>query len=257
VFDPDTRPSDSDAAPGRVVRVTSESVTAVTCAYVVPVQVASESQTRAKTITGGTVRITIRVRSMTLNGTPAGCPQCATRAVHFTASGPVAGWPARGWCTVCSHNWEDDVVTVEAVRLIATTSTGREKATDRDLFDVQLAGRRLAGELVPEATVDDVRQVWKRGLKPLLKREVRKAKRKAKTRTKKAVVGGVKKVVAVPTAAALTADWTTRAGGFEDIEIDNPCPAGCDRGYFELDTAIHDGPRVKCSLCDGTGECDA
>ncbi|MFG2903306.1 hypothetical protein ACGFZH_40295 [Streptomyces zaomyceticus] len=203
------------------------------------------------------MRVTIKVLWMTRNGAPTGCPECSTGAVQFMTTQPFDGWPARGWCTVCSHNWEDVLITNALVRQIAAESTGRVKATDSDTFAVAAPGQYLEGELVPEITVDDLRVVWKKAYKPLLKRVIRQKKNKAKNAAKRAVVGTAKKTVAAPTAAVLKAAWGAQAGGWEPTDgggIENPCPAGCDEGWFDLESHIHGSPRVVCSLCSGSGE---
>lgn len=205
---------------------------------------------------------TIKLRWMTRNGTPTGCPQCAGKAVYFTTTQPIDGWPSRGWCSACSHSWEDILITNAIVRQILTERTGRAKATDRDTFAVAAPGQYLEGELVPELVADDLRRagkvLWKQALKPALRKKKNAAKRAAKKavidRPKKAVIGGAKKAVSGPAAALLTAAWTAQAGGFEDAEIANPCPADCNRGWFDLDTSLHEHARVRCSLCGGTGE---
>ncbi|MEV0580905.1 hypothetical protein [Streptomyces sp. NPDC050392] len=196
---------------------------------------------------------------MTRNGEPAGCPECLAAPVQFTVAQFVDGWPSRGWCPSCYHSWDDLLITNAVVRQIAAESTGRQRAADDDTFAVAAPGQYLEGERYPEVTVDDLHQItrflWRRGLKPDLRRRKNAAKRSAKT----AVKGAVGKAASAPLAAALRVGWQAQAGGWEE-DPDGPdpsvfaCPAGCDKGWFDLDTHLHELPRVMCSVCKGTGD---
>ncbi|MCT9142423.1 hypothetical protein [Streptomyces violarus] len=198
--------------------------------------------------------ITIKIIAITCNGEPTGCPECTSQHIEYNARGPFEGWPSWGWCTSCNHSWEDVLMTYGVINTIRTTSTGRKKAEDSDLFSVRLPnGWLVEGELVPQVTVDDVRRAsqiyWNKIVKPV----VRKQKNKAKRTARKAVTGAAKAAVAVPAAALLKADWETRAGGWADTGQSIACPVGCDKGVFRLDSTIHDSPTVTCGFCQGSG----
>ncbi|MFF3256502.1 hypothetical protein ACFYWP_37225 [Actinacidiphila glaucinigra] len=199
--------------------------------------------------------ITIKVVWMRCKGEPTGCPECGASHIEFSTSQPFDTWPSWGWCITCGHSWEDTVISTSVVRAIRSGSTGRRKATDSDLFAVKLPnGWLLEGELLPEITIDDVRQIGKIYWRRIVKPAARKKKRQLKRAVKKGATKAVKGALAGPAALALRADWETRAGGWEPPVIENPCPAGCDRGSYDLDTNIHeDSPRVTCSFCHGTG----
>jgi hypothetical protein len=201
--------------------------------------------------------ITLKIQQMAIDGQPYTCPECLSEAFTLDGTGFLDGLPARGNCWQ-SHSWEDPLLTVGHLRQIAAARTGREHADDEDTFTIQIGNAVLAGVLHPELTADDIRQVvkrvyWQKLIKPVLRRQKRKAIR--------AVKRPLKNGVAAAKAAALEAAWTAQAGGYQDDpdykpEPVNPCPACDGKGQHHIETRLHDTTTVRCSVCHGTGDLD-
>lgn len=211
---------------------------------------------------------TVKVMEMTVNGMPHLCPECG--APGFTLDGGrFDAEPAHANCDY-SHYWTDTVITSGTLTMILGSRSGRTKATHDDTFAVTVGGAHLEGTLQPEIVYDDVRQgvkaFWYRGLKPQLRRKKRAAVRAATAPGKKAVrkaartaKTAARDMVASGKSAAIAAAWTAQAGsgdpnpGYQPEPV-IPCGAGCTRGYFNIESKIHDATRVMCSVCKGTGE---
>lgn len=207
---------------------------------------------------------TVKVVEMTINGVPYTCPECDSRS--FTLDGGrIDAFPADANCFY-SHYWSDPLITGGTLKVIRGSRTGRKRAGDIDTFAVTVGGARLQGTLVPEIVYDDVRQMgrvyWKRIIKPAVRKQrraaVRAATKPAKQAAKKAGAA-VRSAASATEVAALTAAWTTQAGGYEPDPNYTPdpadlCGAGCTNGYFAIDTRIHGTTKVMCTACRGTGQ---
>jgi hypothetical protein len=204
---------------------------------------------------------------MTIDGHPYTCPECASEAFTLDGTGfidalprhgPTAGSPTAGRTPHHRRRPQED----QAAR------SGRQKATDIDTFEIEIGGAVLAGILVPELTVDDVKTAgriyWQKIVKPMVRRQKRAAIRAVKRPLRKgarAVVRPVADVVAAVKAEALEAAWTAQAGGYEPDpdytpEPVNPCPACNGKGAHRIETRLHDTTTVRCSVCHGTGDID-
>ncbi|MEU7149188.1 hypothetical protein AB0B15_14300 [Streptomyces sp. NPDC045456] len=197
------------------------------------------------------------IHAMTMNGVPVGCPECATTRFTLDAAGPVAVGPALANCVVCSHAWEDPLLSVDVMRMIQRSRSGRAKASDQDTFAIRVYGVRIEGVLAPEPCLDDVKTIlklnWRKHAKPLLRKPKTAAKRFARRQARKAT-RGARSAAATATAAVLAADWQARAGGHTKRPLENPCGACTGHGGFEIDTRLHDTTWVRCAVCRGTGE---
>lgn len=201
--------------------------------------------------------IDLSFHKMTMNGALVACPQCAATRFTLHAVGPVLAGPALANCVVCSHAWEDTLLTSETMQLIRQTSSGRKKASDEDTFEVDVYGVTVEGVLAPEPCLDDIKTIlklgWKYHAKPVLRKPKTIAKRVVRKQTRK-VGRAARGVTATGTAAALNAAWTGQAGGYEKKPIENPCGACEGRKGHEIKTRIHDTTWVRCLVCRGTGE---
>lgn len=197
--------------------------------------------------------LTLKIQSMTIDGHPYTCPECASEAFTLDGTGFIDALPVYGNCWN-GHSWPEALITLGILKQIKAVSTGRERAEDDDTFEIVIGGAVLAGILHPELTLDDLktagRAYWKRIIKPAVRRK------------KKAAVRAVKRpaanAVAATKAAAIGAAWGLQAGGHESdpdyrTEPVNPCPV-CDEGYVAIDSRIHAKTKVRCSVCSGTGE---
>jgi len=198
--------------------------------------------------------LTLKIQSMTIDGNPYLCPDCASEAFTLDGTGFIDAFPVYGNCWN-SHSWEEPLITLGALKEIKAASTGRERAEDDDTFQVVIGGAVLAGILHPELTLDDLKTAgdaaWKRIIKPAMRRKKKAAIRAAKR--------PVSNAVAAAKAAAIGAAWGLQVGGHEadpdyTPEPVNPCAAGCTDGYFGIDSRIHGTTRIRCSVCSGTGE---
>ncbi|MFE2832205.1 hypothetical protein ACFXI6_14325 [Streptomyces mirabilis] len=205
--------------------------------------------------------LTLKIQQMTVDGHPNLCPECASEAYTLDGTGFMDGLPVRGNCWQ-SHSWEEPLITLGVLKQIQAASTGRERAEDDDVFEIEVGGAVLAGVLHPDVILDDVTRAvrdvyWKRLIKPALRRRKRKAVR-AVTRP---VKGASKNAVASAKAAAIGAAWGLQAGGHDpdpDYEPEpvNACPACSGKGSFNIKSNIHGNSRIDCSVCLGTGEID-
>lgn len=202
--------------------------------------------------------IELKIQQMTMDGLPYTCPECGTNAFTLDSRG-MADILTSVWATCSSyHSWEVMILDGDDVRAINAARTGRQRAEDVDTFRVIVGGAVIEGVLHPDVILDDLKRAakdvyWKRIIKTGLRRQKNAAKRAIKRPAKNAVAS-VK-------AAALGAAWGIQAGGYEtdpdyQPEPVTPCGAGCDRGYFEIESNIHNTTRVKCTVCAGTGEAD-
>lgn len=211
--------------------------------------------------------LTLKIEQMTIDGNPYRCPECASEAFSFDGTGFIDALPVWANCWQ-SHSWQEPLVTLGVLKQIQAASTGRERATDEDTFEVVIGGAVLAGILHPQLTVDDVKKVsgayWRRIAKPKVRRERRAAVRSIKRPFKKAgraMTGAADDAVAHAKAAAIGAAWDWQAGGSEpDPDYKpapiNPCAACKGKGRLDLDSNIHDTTKVHCTVCYGTGEID-
>jgi hypothetical protein len=211
--------------------------------------------------------ITLRVQQMAIDGHPYTCPECASEAFTLDGAGFIDALPVMGNCWQ-SHSWEEPLITLGGLKKIEAARTGRQKATDVDTFEIEIGGAVLAGILVPELTVDDVKTAgriyWQKLVKPRLRRSKRAAIRAVKQPLRKgarAVVRPVANGVAAVKAEALEAAWTAQAGGYQPDpdytpEPVNPCPACNGKKHFAIETRLHDTKTVICSVCHGTGDID-
>jgi hypothetical protein len=203
--------------------------------------------------------LTLKIQSMTINGHPNLCPECASEAYTLDGTGFIDAFPVWGNCWQ-SHSWEEPLVTLGDLKRINAARTGREKATDVDTFEVVIGGAVLAGIIHPEVVLDDLKQAggayWRRIAKP----EFRRRKNKAVRAVKQPIVGAATNAVASAKAAAIGAAWGLQAGGHDpdpdyQPEPVNPCVA-CVRGLIQIESRIHGMTTVTCSVCTGTGEID-
>lgn len=211
--------------------------------------------------------LTVKIEQMTIDGNSYRCPECGSEAFSFDGTGFIDALPVWANCWQ-SHSWQEPLVTLGVLKQIQTASTGRERATDEDTFEVVIGGAVLAGTLHPQVTVDDVKKVsgayWRRIAKPAVRRQKRAAVRGIKRPFKKAgrvVTGAADDAVAHAKAAAIGAAWDWQAGGSEPDPDYKPapvkrCPAGCVDGQFAIDSRLHDITKVRCTVCTGTGEID-
>jgi hypothetical protein len=210
----------------------------------------------------------LKIQEMTLDGLPLTCPECGSGAFTLEGRGPIAAL-ASVWAN-CSnyHSWEHQLITSDDLAAIQAARTGRERATDIDTFEIEIGGAVLAGILVPELTVDDVRTVgriyWQKLVKPRLRRSKRAAIRAVKRPLRRGARAAIRPVadgVAAAKAQALEAAWTAQAGGYEPDpgytpEPVNPCLACNGKGVHRIKTRLHDTTTVRCSVCHGTGDID-
>ncbi|MET8080032.1 hypothetical protein [Streptomyces sp. NPDC005303] len=210
--------------------------------------------------------LTLKIQQMTINGHPYLCPECASEAFTLDGTGWIDAFPVRGNCWQ-SHSWEEPLITLGDLKMINAARTGRQRAEDDDTFHVIIGGAAIEGVLHPDVTPDDIKRAvrdvyWKRIIKPAARRQKNAAKRALKRPVKKAVraaTGAASDTVAAAKAAAIGAAWNIRAGGHEpdpDYKAEPviPCGAGCDRGYFTIESRIHKTQTVRCVVCSGTGE---
>ncbi|MFF4489438.1 hypothetical protein ACFY0F_23565 [Streptomyces sp. NPDC001544] len=199
--------------------------------------------------------VEVKVIAMTLNDLPYGCPECGTAALTLDGRSIFDGFPAWGCCSNY-HSWEDRFLTVNDLKQILAARTGRERPCDVDTFEIAIGGSVLAGILHPELTPEDVKAIgriyWRKLIKPMVRRQKRKAIHAAKK--------PVANAAAAAKAAAIGAAWGLQAGGHQpdpdyQPEPVNRCPF-CQDGYIVLDTHLHDTTSVRCSVCLGTGEID-
>lgn len=198
--------------------------------------------------------LTLKIQQMTIDGHPYLCPECASEAFSLDGTGFIDAFPVWGNCWN-GHSWEEPLITLGALKEIDAARTGRARAEDDDTFEISIGRAVLAGILHPELTADDLKQAssiyWKRIVKPVLRRRKRAAIR--------AVKKPVGNAVASAKAAAIGAAWGLQAGGHEpdpdhQPEPINACGAGCDNGYFNIESRLHASHRVRCAVCRGTGE---
>lgn len=204
--------------------------------------------------------LTLRIQQMTINGHPYQCPDCASEAFTLDGTGFIDALPVRGNCWL-AHSWEEPLITLGDLKLIDQVRTGRERAEDDDVFEIVIGGALLAGILHPELTADDLKRaardvLWRRVLKPGL----RKQKRRAVRAVTKPVKNAARTGAAYAKAAALETAWGWQAGGTlpdpdHKPEPVNACPF-CTGGFIQLDTHLHDTTSVRCTVCSGTGEID-
>ncbi|GLP64291.1 hypothetical protein TUSST3_09110 [Streptomyces sp. TUS-ST3] len=210
--------------------------------------------------------LTLKIQSMTIDGHPYLCPECASEAFTLDGTGWIDAFPVYGNCWQ-SHSWEEPLITLGDLKQINEARTGRQRAEDDDTFRLVIGGAVLEGVLHPELTVDDIRRAtrdvyWARIIKPAIRRRRNAAKRAIKRpiRTaKKAAAKRTTDTVAAAKAAAIGAAWDLQAGGHQPDpgykpEPINACPF-CVDGLIDLDTHLHD-TTVRCSVCHGTGEID-
>ncbi|WP_069883522.1 hypothetical protein [Streptomyces luteocolor] len=213
--------------------------------------------------------LTVKIQQMTIDGHPYECPECGSEAFSLDGTGFIDALPVRGNCWQ-SHSWEEPLITLGALRQIRASSTGRERATDTDTFEITVGGAVLAGTLHPEVTADDLKQAgrvyWRRIAKPAARRKKREAVRavtqpvrKAAKKATRAVAGAADEAVATAKAAAVGAAWSLQTGEPDPDytpEPINPCGACRGKGEFKIDSHLHDATTVRCSVCFGIGEID-
>ncbi|MCW7941659.1 hypothetical protein AAW14_06335 [Streptomyces hygroscopicus] len=201
--------------------------------------------------------LTLKIEQMTIDGHPHLCPECTSPAFTLDGQGFIDGFPVWGNCW-CGYSWEDPLITLGILKQIDAARTGRERAEDDDVFEVEVGGVVLAGILHPDVIVDDIRRAvrdvyWKRLIKPAIRKQKKRAVRSVKRSGKNAV--------AAAKAAAIGADYALRAGGHDpdpDYEPEpiNPCAACDGKGHHEIKSRLHKTTNVRCSVCLGTGEID-
>mgnify|MGYP006951075715 CR=1 FL=1 len=211
--------------------------------------------------------VQLKIVAMTVDGCPYTCPECGTSTLSLEAGAPIDALASVWGNCSSSHSWEDFIFTLGDLKAIQAASTGRERAEDIDTFRLIIGGALIEGVLHPEVILDDIKRAvtdvyWGRLIKPALRRRKNAAKHalkqpvKAATRAARRTAGNT---VASAKAAAVGAAWDWQAGGHEpdpgyEPEPVIPCAAGCDRGYFTIDSRIHKLTRVRCTACSGTGE---
>lgn len=211
---------------------------------------------------------TLKIQSMTIDGHPYLCPECASEAFTLDGAGFIDALPVRGNCWQ-SHSWEEPLITLGGLKQIAAASTGRQRAEDEDTFHTVIGGAVLEGTLHPEMILDDLKRAandvyWKKIIKPALRRRKNAAKRAIKRplrRVGRAVTKQATNTVAATKAAAITAAWDWQTGGHEPDpdytpEPVNPCAACNGEGGHNIDSRIHATTTVPCLVCSGTGEID-
>lgn len=212
--------------------------------------------------------LTLKIQSMTINGHPYLCPECASEAFTLDGTGFIDAFPVRGNCWQ-SHSWEEPLITLGDLKQIQAASTGRQRAEDDDTFHIVIGGATLAGTLHPGVTPDDIKRAvrdvyWRRIIKPAVRKRKNAAKRAVKRPLKKAVraaTGAASDTVAAAQAAAIGAAWDWQTpGGDPDPDYTpepvNACPACDGKGHHTIDSRIHKTQTVRCSVCHGTGEID-
>ena len=199
--------------------------------------------------------LTLKIQQMTIDGHPYLCPECASEAFTLDGNGFIDALPVRGNCWQ-GHSWEEPLITIGSLKQIDAARTGRDRIEDIDTFEITIGGAVLAGILHPDLTPEDVKGLgriyWRKIVKPMARKQKRRAVRAAKQ--------PVKNAAAAAKAAAIGAAWGLQAGGYEPDpdytpEPINPCPV-CKDGYIKLDTRLHDTAPIRCSVCNGTGEID-
>lgn len=211
---------------------------------------------------------TLKIQSMTIDGHPYLCPECASEAFTLDGAGFIDALPVRGNCWQ-SHSWEEPLITLGSLKQIAASSTGRAKAEDEDTFSIVIGGAVLEGVLHPDVILDDLKRAardvyWKKIIKPAARRRKNAVKRAIKQpirAARNAVARQVDDTVAAAKAAAITAAWDWQAGGREPDPDYTPEPVNaciaCDgKGSLKIKTKVHDTTSVRCSVCSGTGEID-
>ncbi|MEV0556253.1 hypothetical protein AB0I27_22725 [Streptomyces sp. NPDC050597] len=204
--------------------------------------------------------LTLKIESMTINGHPNVCPECASEAYTLDGTGFIDALPVRGNCWQ-SHSWEEPLITLGTLKQIDAARTGREKAADADTFEIVIGGAVVAGVIHPEIVLDDLKVAggayWRRIAKPALRRKKRTAVRAVTQPVKNAS----RNAVASAKAAAIGAAWGLQAGGTDPDpdytpEPVNPCVACSGKGRHKVESRIHGTTSVRCSVCLGTGEID-
>lgn len=201
-----------------------------------------------------------------VDGLPIACGECGT-TLNLTATVsriPIASWPAWINCPT-GHGSESPVLTNGMVAAINVAAGVRLKATDDQAFRTEVDGHLVEGELCPDWCIDDFRRgaqvLWRRGLKPQLRRKWRGAKRTATGKVREAGHATAEALVYTPFAAAAGAAWNARIGIADPspapVPRANRCPSCKGKGVHRLDTRFHDSPDVDCALCSGTGRADA
>ncbi|WP_424921093.1 hypothetical protein [Streptomyces sp. wa13] len=187
-----------------------------------------------------------------IDGAPVACPECGdTQDLTATSTRlPVPAWPAQVHCRA-GHLFEPMTVTNGLITAVLASRTGRTRAADDDTFCTEVDGRLVEGTLYPVLMVDDIRQaarlLYRRGVKPQARREIRSAKRQIR--------GAVREITE---AASLTPDQPDAEQ--EPTAARAPkkraprCPYCKGKGVHRLKTRIHDTTTVPCSLCSGTGD---
>lgn len=182
-----------------------------------------------------------------VDGAPVACPECGdTQDLTATSTRiPVPAWPAQVNCRA-GHLFEPMTVTNALITAVLGARTGRTRATDEDTFRTEVDGRLVEGTLYPVLLVDDLRQaarlLYRRGLKPQIRREVRTAKRNVRTAAKGVVREIGDALPSTPDKPRPPQERTPR------------CPYCKGKGAHRLNTRIHNSPTVPCSLCSGTGD---
>jgi hypothetical protein len=209
--------------------------------------------------------LTLKIQQMTIDGHPYTCPECLSEAFTLDGTGWIDALPVRGNCWQ-SHSWEEPLITLGALKEINAVRTGRQRAEDEDTFEIAIGGAVLAGTLHPELTADEIKRAvrdvyWKRIIKPAVRRRknaaIRAVKHPIKAATK-AATGSAADAVAGVKAGAIGAawDWNT-PGGDPDPDYTPepviPCGAGCDRGFFNIESHVFGTTRTRCAVCHGTG----
>lgn len=201
-----------------------------------------------------------------VDGLPIACGECGT-TLNLTAAVsriPISSWPAWINCPD-GHGGESQIVTNGMVDAINVAAGVRLKATDDQTFRTEVDGYLVEGELYPDWCIDDFRQgaefLWRRGIKPQLRRKWRGAKKAAKGKAREAGHAAAEVLVYTPFAAAVGTAWNARTGIADPtaapVDKAKRCPSCKGKGVHRLDTRFHDSPDVDCALCSGTGRADA
>lgn len=213
--------------------------------------------------------IELKIVEMTFDGLPYTCPKCGSGSFTLDGRGLFDALASVWGTCVNSHSWEEQLLTIDDLAAINAVRTGRQRAEDDDTFRIEIGGAVLAGTLHPDVTPDDIKRAvrdvyWKRIIKPAARRRKNAAKRAVKrpiTKAVRAATGAASDTATAAKAAAIGAAWDWQTpGGVPDPDYKPepaiPCGAGCDQGYFTIESRIHKTQTVKCVVCSGTGEID-
>jgi hypothetical protein len=195
-----------------------------------------------------------------LDGAPVLCRCGSGGSLTLATVGPRETWPARLGCRSCGAAEDHPLITNGLVTAAAETSSGRRKATDRDVFAAAWREHFLEGECAATFVLDDavtaLREVTKAG-----KREVRKRTRRWWRITRRTTGHRARQLLGGAQAAALTAAWDLQTGGAGPArQPARRCRVkGCRGGWLTISTRVHGSSgrteqvKTPCAACHRAG----